>query len=798
MLMEISMELNIAELIFDECFNWSKDKIKEMFNQKKSSQESYVTLMYQAVINSLNTITYNQYSNCQDVIYDASELLFQEWEKCKVLNKNIIIKIFSKLSLKIYEDMEENFITCLREEIASKPILLNHYLLKSSDNVFQEITTINHGVDTINKNIKQLEEMIDKKNPPEEAGETNYILETKKEYLEKWKSKLFLHKNEEDNLTLENTFIMPNYIPILSGRIGEVTTGLKERLLMYFQMKTNIPVIIQGPPGIGKTSISSWITSELYENDDFYILKCRDWETDELEQGLMKALCNTIGCQKREIKDKIIVLDGFDEIKEIHKGNHLLKKFIEDVNNVSNLKVIITMRSGYVSTAFLKEVYCLQHFDNLQIHDFYESITKKKLPDTIFFKKNEVIGIPVILYMAIATGIDISIKRSKVELYNLIFDAEGGIFDKFSADGKYGYDYGNNVLRSSDNKKIFIKFLRDIACKMMIKNTLSLEKDQYEIPNLEYQDQEIKILDFPIKNLFEKTEKLEFVHKTIFEYFAAEHIYHVLSNCLESSEIKIQELEKELGFLFNENLIDEEIWVFLKYRIQLNDTILKKYNEVNKMLNEMIYKGMLYETGILYECHLKREAYVFYNLLMLLGLWRKSGRIAMKIDEAWISYFILAKNEVSLPKLYMANIDFDNHHLKCYDFSDINFTNSGFNICKLQGTKFLGATLIDAGFVGANMSYCDCRNANFTKADLRHAIMQETDFSNSDLTKTDFRQAKLINTKFINVKIDNTIFSESQIAYLEKIHLKDIRRILVALENGKKIPYDIYKKRNKK
>lgn len=74
-------------------------------------------------------------------------------------------------------------------------------------------------------------------------------------------------------------------------------------------------------------------------------------------------------------------------------------------------------------------------------------------------------GIPVILYMAIMSNIDVCQNLNKSELYNRIFAEKGGIFDKFF-DGEKGYSSGTQILRAPKNIRKYLEFMNIIAFTM--------------------------------------------------------------------------------------------------------------------------------------------------------------------------------------------------------------------------------------------------------------------------------------------------------------------------------------------
>lgn len=201
----------------------------------------------------------------------------------------------------------------------------------------------------------------------------------------------------------------------------------------------------------------------------------------------------------------------------------------------------------------------------------------------------DVIGIPVILYMAIMSKIDICENPTKPELYWHIFAEEGGIFDKFF-DGEHEYSEGTQIFRNPDNIKHYLKFLRDIAFAMFEKNKLSLKKDECYVPKLDFQGKSVSILEFPIKHLFDDIEvDVEFVHKTIYEYFLALSIFVSIDNAIHKTK---EEIAEALGKLLIRNNLDTETLEFLRYMVANN--MSEKYVLMEEVFQLMMKKGMTY------------------------------------------------------------------------------------------------------------------------------------------------------------------------------------------------------------
>ena len=352
----------------------------------------------------------------------------------------------------------------------------------------------------------------------------------KGDYIKNWNSRLFLHiDNDEKPLTLADSFIMPDYrihkqINRIEFSYGDTLDNIIDKFIEYDRSST---MLITGVPGIGKSSITSWIANRYKDDDRVLILRFRDWEPEELEKGLLKAIYNTLGYKKSDLDNKILVIDGFDEIKLLHERNRLLDIFLNNITEFDNFKCIITSRTAYIDARRFENVVELQQFNIDKVDRFYTKITGNKLKKGEKIESNlEVLGIPVILYMAIMSDVNIEGNSTKSELYNRIFAERGGIFDKFCSEG-ISYDKANQILRDPKNIKKYLNFLANIAFEMFESNTLLLQKERSSIPELEIGEGKISILEFPIKHLFESTEfNVEFIHKTIYEYFVSEYIFH--------------------------------------------------------------------------------------------------------------------------------------------------------------------------------------------------------------------------------------------------------------------------------
>ena len=543
----------------------------------------------------------------------------------------------------------------------------------------------------------------------------------KQEYIDNWNNRLFLHQdNEERPLTLADVFIMPKYNSNGSDiRTSPLeNTSLEQEIESFVNYKRTSNMLIKGVPGIGKTSITSWIANKYGDDDRIIILRFRDWEKEELEKGLLKAIYHTLECKKVDLNDKILILDGFDEIKSLNSREQLLHKLFNEILDIKNIKIIITSRLGYLDSVRFQNEFELLPFNINYIKLFYQKITGTELDERKIDRQNlDVLGIPVILYMAIMSKIDITEKTTKPELYNRIFAKEGGIFDRFSYKG-IAYDEGSHLLRDKENIRKYLKFLRKIAFIMFEKDNLSLQKNEYKIPELEFQGDLVNILEFPIKHLFESIEfNIEFIHKSIYEYFVAEYIFMEIAGKMNKNVSK-GELAGILGNLFRKNNLSEEILEFLKYRVR-NSELNKKFDIVKDIFQLMLKDGMTYYTNKKYKNIIECEIIVFVNMLKIIHLWEIKNILSLGDDE--------------VEKFLKFNFMYFKLNLALINLSKAN----------LSKANLIGANLSKANLIGANLIETDLREADLIEADLRDAHLRKANLSKANLRKANLRRANL-------------------------------------------------------
>lgn len=545
----------------------------------------------------------------------------------------------------------ELVIAAVKESEQSINANINTTMAKESDRV---ISVVSNKIDSLAK-----ERFPD----PCTGQETKHEFEkpkfkdVKTEYADKWNERLFLHRRPEDEeLTLRKTYISPLYETIIpeSDRTDEPQDDFNEKLEQFINYGKSLLII--GPPGIGKTSIVCYLADKYKNDPDVIILRFSDWSSEEWtsyaytykthDSILMNAITNKLGCSEKELRGKLVVLDGFDEIKYNYFKNDLLDDFLINIRIIKGLRIIFTSRENYILHDINKFQYVIQlkPFNESKIITFCKNINPNyRISKKYLFNIDmEVYGIPVILYMTIATGIDIIATNNKCSVYGKIFSAEGGIYDRFATKSLEGYD-DFSIHDITYEKKAFINILCKTAFTMFrISNSNSINFKEYQ-KIIDDEDKNLKNktalwYDFPIDNLYEKSDKVAFVHKSIYEYFVAENIYYQLLKLFQLPDSLIEnEGLSIIADVLCANQFSNEIIDFIEYRIRNSElNSIEKFDKAKSLLYNLLDRGptnFITNTGCenpstiftanftAYGKFLCNINIIFRNLLILLHCW---------------------------------------------------------------------------------------------------------------------------------------------------------------------------------
>lgn len=801
--------------------NLIKDAIRNADKKRKEKNQSIETRIYQVTIDAIKEFTKREYKG-QDVLYDAAESIIRGFKNG---NKIEAVRMGLKmLGLQVISETCEDFLGTLCYEIckegnrdlAVEVIIFqleqtNGYMQKEFRRSYLNYEEINQKLDYL------IKELVKKKAYVAEYYSENYIENRSKEYADKWNENVFLNnfnKRDENagvNIKLSELYLekhLPHYIWKTNVKLRY---DLKDLLGEYIVNRDDKKMLlILGQPGIGKSTLITWMMANLVEKkEDVFVyqfvpdLKDVNWQEEDILEKIFIAL----RLRDEELKNKVLILDGFDEVSISGNRERILNKLYQELimmNCLDNFSLIITCRENYVDQFDLKniEYITLQAWNKDQIESFCEIYEKENIrknsetensknSEIKFYKileNEEVFGIPLILYMVLALNIDVEKSSSMVDIYDQIFSLKrGGIYDRC-------YDIEHRI--NSPEVKGHIHQVSQRIAFWIFENNL----EKASIPQKEFK----RICDNVINDAGERNENLQsdvlignyfttikhcegigaddlrFVHRSIYDYFVTVYFFETVHKLTSKEEVA-----GKLGELLKDGFLSEQILKFIKYKFDSMEgySLSDITKEVFKI---MLRDGMVYHMGKPVLNVIDREMNIFSNMLKVVHLWNSElGKVDDKIvtylqcnNQSMLNLAGIKLNDACLDGVNLRGANLNGAELDGADLREANLRGAKLNRAKLNradlseanlfGVKLNGAELNGAELVGTNLI-----GAKLNNASLNGAVLRDADLINVNLTETDLRGADLVNAKLIGVDLKEAdlrgaVFDERQVNKLCK------------------------------
>lgn len=775
----------ISKLISDG-IDIGREKIREIIKNKSNKNGGFCKEIYTILVNVVNKVTYNKMG---EKIYDIAENILLNLLENKYDYKEVIRMEVEKNG--VYSLNVEKFVDIFIREICSD----------KNENVYREIE-IHMLLSNINNNRVVMQELQEIKTLLKKKVEENdYRYKKRKNkteiYAGKWNDNMFLNdydaRDEKAgvNIKLKDIYTkgqLPHYIWRENVKEnGDIDELLKEYI---YEFNKNKMLLILGQPGIGKSTLITWLINNYIEIEkDILVyrvasdLKNIDWRDKE---HLVSSILRELALSYDQLDEKIIILDGFDEI-DIKKDrieilNHIYEKIVNE-NSISKISLIITCRENYIENRFNLncDYIVLQPFDEIQIKSFcklYQSQSCKGISKDIIknlIDKKEIFGIPLILYMILALNISVDKENSIVDVYDKIFSLKNGIYNR-CIDGRY-FD---NAHRINKMKTQIHQISRDIAI-WIFENEPSKAiipiKDYEKIYQNNMAENEFNSSDGLIGNYFKMTnyvqglqaEEIYFAHRSIYEYFVIETIYSSIDDIMQNiNEKKQEELAGCIAIYLKNGQLTPTMCEYMQYKMH---TFVHKYYN-NKTLDflecweeifqKMLSKGMFYytkKTVGYYNNIINQEIICFLNMLKIVRLIFEISNTQYMLDNVdknliskYIKYYGI---EVESFKCLPEQLDLSRCNLYGIDLTKVNAVNWKFNDSKLSMAK---------------LQYMDLTGSNFENAILESASMILSNISNINL---------------IGADIKGIFFDSNQVVELEKNY--DLKGSKIYIIDKKKI-----------
>ena len=828
----------------------SWNKIKKVIKSKKLEHQNMESQIYSIIVNALNKMTYNEYKNNQDKVYQAAENLLLSCEKVKSDDIEIVRSGLKILGKKVDNDVYLEFKGIVYDEIGKKEnVELYHTILLwllDQKNKYDELERIQ-----LNQKLDEVIQILRTRAVAPNLQHSDIQREIKsrtQEYAEKWNRNMFLNdfsdwdENAGINIKLKDVYIEEHLPRFIWRNNNKISSDLRILLSKYIldNGSKNQMLLILGQPGIGKSTLITWIVNNFANKTaDMLVYQfasdLKNINSYNLDKKQGRLILGEINLLLNELEDKILILDGFDEINvgndRLEILNGLYRELI--INNLlHNFSVIITCRENYIQDIYKVECdyITLQPWESSQIQSFcdiYSTKTKRDISEEAMMnilKNKEVLGVPLILYMALSLDISVEKEGSIVDIYDQIFSLkEGGIYDRCFKNIK------NNKIERYDNphwtrliKKQIHQISRNIAIWMFEYNSdeAFISQDEYQnicnIVNQELQLQENEYInqDFLIGNYFKLvkhcegvgTEELCFVHRSIYEYFVAETIFNSIENAMvELSNESKKEFARNVAEYLKMGDISPAISQYLEYKIRKlygNLETRKQrsfYRWWEEAIDKMMDVGMFYYSKPIqhYRDSMFMEAKCFINLVKMLRLVLRIEQkkyimynVKRESLENYIKYCatvyaIWRKKSTSerldLSKMYLKGLDLHGIDLGEVELTDANLMETNLSDVNLVKTNLRGTNLKGADLRKADLREADLRKANLREADLRGAIIE---FINNLYNNLGEQRLKSANLK--EAYLNNSIWREKDICRVKQFRKAIFTNLIIEDENGRR------------
>lgn len=592
------------------------------------------------------------------------------------------------------------------------------------------------------------------------------------EYKEAWERPLFLDEPSsawDEEKTIPVALADLHTIPLFvwkknkknSAEIGE----LLEKIATVEESRERMLVIL-GQPGSGKSSLLTYFLNEfdgqlgreivLFRFVDF---KVDDWDSVAIEE-LLQEQC---GLDKKSLSGKILIFDGLDEVKV--KGERLLEQLYDKFaceKEIKDFSIIVTCRENYINNNSLECSYItLWPLNEEQISQYYEKycqkkkVTKLNIPLDILLQNKEVFGIPIVLYMTIASNIEVGTESTIVDIYDKIFDVD-------SDRGLYGVkNYRNEKHRIwiEENRKNIHEISRNIAIWMHQNNEGKefIPKEQYQKT---VEEQNMSVKDMNIGSFFKHWEGVAgtgtvcFVHRSIYQYFVADAIFDKIKDVVKSHTASdIEVFIKEIVPFIQVGVIDPTIGEYLKCKFEKMITSKEVRQDVFSWFEEVLLKAV--ERGFInLSCEQKisflemetKEMKCFVNMIAILQAcvdWCKNRYILQDAPKENICLYLkhngIRRNyKINLARFDLSAADLNEANLKEIDLAganleETNLKKADLERAYLEGANLKGANLKGSNLKGADMCRANLEGVNIKGVDMSKAYLAGANFGGTNL-----------------------------------------------------------------
>ena len=625
----------------------------------------------------------------------------------------------------------------------------------------------------------------------QKGGKVEYYSEILKksrtrDYASKWNQNVFLNnysERDENGVNIKlNQLYLEEYLPHYIWKSNTtLSCDLKELLKEYIiDNNDKKMLLVLGQPGIGKSTLITWIMANLVERKD-RVLVCKfapdlqniDWQGDNILSEIFK----TLNLEYSELENRTLILDGFDEIHSNSDRERILNRIYQELNGLSYVKkfsLLITCRKNYIYELF--KLQCdyitLQIWNNEQIGSFcktYGRLGNSNISQSMINKileNREIFGIPLILYMVLALNISIDENGSILDIYERIFSLDNGvIYDRCIEYISYGKQHRISLVKQQIHQisqRIAFWIFENNPEKAFIPQSEFKKICDIDMNEAESKSEDIQS-DTLIGSYFKIShcegilaDEVHFAHRSIYEYFVAVYFFESIKKMTSKEEVA-----GELGELLKYGKLSKQISKFIKYKF---DTFKEENlpDITRDIFNIMLRDGMTYYVKKKYKDVISQEMNIFINMLEVVHLWNPNmGKLDGKISN-YLRYS--HKKILRLRGIELGTINLSGVHLSDADLIGADLSMANLSVANLMNANLSKANLIEAHLADINLMGADLTSANLTVADLIGANLKKAELIGVNLTKANLTGAYLEEAELIGADLSGANLSGANLS----------------------------------
>lgn len=493
-------------------------------------------------------------------------------------------------------------------------------------------------------------------------------------------------------------------------------------------------MIIVGNEGIGKTTFVKEIYEKYRNEHNIILINIKEISTECQAIDKVKEICEK---GKLENTDKVIIIDGWDELYSINGESYILSELILWARNCVGIKIIVTLR--YINNNIDREINVLKLYPFTEeegVHYLYcmGVLDKDAIANRNIYNVLRVCNTPLLLNMLIFTCQDLDLSIEEISTEKILY----------------------SIMKRHTNEENMI--LEHLAYEM-------IHTQRYFIS---IHDESVLSSMAGYEEIIVEDNQISFVHKMFLDFFAAIYIFKRLF----LQEKAIENFERNIYQIFSDDICSVEIFGYIKLLIK-NEKKLRSKEYIGR-LNNIFY--IMLKRGMLYEMSKEQN-----NFVLISNIFYPVWHLVSYLNKNYCGGFTLCNSEENSKNLtclidvfnrvYFSEkyLDFSRTEIKRFKLWRCNLININFKEANLQHVNFLGSCLNYSNFEDADMSYCI-------------------------LISTNMRYANMRNVKLLGANVSYCIVSEESMKYILPYRdtLKGLRNLIIFMENGEIRKYDQY------